>query len=97
MTRLEIRTDAARDIEGAAFWYEARRPDLGVKFTDEARLLLGRIAENPLQFPIVYRQFRRALMHRFPFAIYFRVVGDNASVIAVMDLRRNTSHWRRRT
>jgi plasmid stabilization system protein ParE len=94
--RLEIRADAAEDLEEAALWYEARRPDLGTEFTDEARSLLRRIAENPLHFPVVYRDARRALLNRFPFAIYFRFVGEDALVIAVMDLRRKASRWRSR-
>ena len=96
MTRLEILAEAAWDLEEAANWYESRRPDLGIGFTDEARFLLLRIEENPRQFPIVYRDARRALMSRFPFAIYFRLVGNIALVIAVMDLRRKASRWRRR-
>ena len=70
MTRLEVLADAALDLEKAAFWYESQRPDLGVDFTNEARSLLKRIEENPLQFPVIYRDARRALMNRFPFAIY---------------------------
>ncbi len=61
-----------------------------------SRRIHVRIEENPRQFPIVYRYARRALLSRFPFAIYFRLVGDIALVIAVMDLRRKASRWRRR-
>jgi plasmid stabilization system protein ParE len=93
VTRLEILAEAAWDLEEATDWYESQRPGLGAGFTDEARSLLLRIEENPLQFPIVWRDARRALMNRFPFAVYFRLVGDVALVVAVMDLRRKVSRW----
>jgi hypothetical protein len=90
---LEILPEAAWDLEEAANWYESQRPGLGIGFTDDARSLLMRIEENPLQFPIVRRDARRALMNRFPFAVYFRLVGDIVLVAAVMDLRRKASRW----
>ena len=96
MTHLEVRPEAAEDLEKAANWYEARRPNLGTEFVDEARSQFFRIVENPLQFPIVFRDVRRVLMQRFAYAVYFRVVGDEALVLAVMDLRRKESRWQRR-
>lgn len=96
MTRLEVLAEAAWDLENAAFWYESQRLGLGGEFTDEARSLLKRIEESPLQFPIVYRDARRALMSRFPFAVYFRLVEDRGLILAVMDLRRKASRWQTR-
>lgn len=96
MTILEIRPKASADLEEAAIWYESRRTGLGLEFLDEADSLKFRIAENPRQFPVVFRDARRALMNRFPFAIYFRLIDDRVLVVAVMDLRRRASRWRSR-
>jgi hypothetical protein len=85
MIRIEVFAEAALDLERAAFWYESQRSDLGTEFTNAARSLFERIEENPLEFPVVYQDARRALMNRFPFAIYFRLVGDRGLVVAVMD------------
>jgi len=96
VTHLEVRPEAAEDLEKAANWYEAQRPNLGAEFVDEARSQFLRVVENPLQFPIVFRDVRRVLMQRFPYAVYFRLTGNNALAIAVMDLRRKESRWQRR-
>lgn len=96
MTRLEVLAEAAWDLEKAAFWYESQRMGLGGEFTDEARTLLKRIEENPLEFPVVYRDARRALLSRFPFAVYFRLVEEGGLILAVMDLRRKASRWQSR-
>ena len=96
MTQLDFRSRAAGDLEEAAVWYESQRAGLGFEFLDEAEFQPLRIVENPRQFPIVYRHTERALLKRFPFSIYFRLVGDRALIVAVMDLRRKASRWRSR-
>lgn len=96
MTKLDFRPRAAADLEEAAIWYESQRTGLGFEFLDEAESLATRIAETPRQFPFVYRDTRRALMSRFPFAIYFRLIDERALIVAVMDLRRKASRWRKR-
>jgi plasmid stabilization system protein ParE len=96
VTKLDFRPRAAADLEEAAIWYESQRTGLGFQFLDETENLALRIAETPRQFPIMYRDTRRALMKRFPFAIYFRLIGERALIVAVMDLRRKASRWRRR-
>ncbi len=95
MTKLDVRPRAAADLEEAVIWYESQRTGLGLEFLEEAESLALRIAETPRQFPVVYRDARRALMRRFPFAIYFRLIGERALIVAVMDLRRKASRWRR--
>ncbi|PYR16118.1 MAG: hypothetical protein DMF94_29320 [Acidobacteria bacterium] len=35
------------------------------------RTTFARIEEAPQQFPIVSRAFRRAIVHRFPFGVFF--------------------------
>ena len=96
MTRIEVRPAAALDLEVAAEWYESQRNGLGDEFLTEADRLKSRIAENPRQFPVVYRDARRALLRRFPFAIYFRLLSNRALIVAVSDQRMNPSRWRRR-
>jgi hypothetical protein len=96
MIRLEVLAEAASDLESAAIWYDSQRSNLGDEFTGAVRSLLKRIEENPLQFPVVYKDARRALMNRFPFAIYFRLAEDRGLVVAVMDLRRKASRWKGR-
>jgi plasmid stabilization system protein ParE len=63
------------------------------------RLLIiwwGRIAENPLAFPRAHGEIRRATLHRFPYAIYFRLAGDEVVVLAVHG-RQDPRRWQRRT
>ena len=91
-----VRSSAEADVREAAFWYESKREGLGVEFTLELDSLYERIAKNPEQFPAIEQRTRRALLRRFPYAVYF-VVGDAAVVvIAVLHQHRQPGAWRAR-
>lgn len=68
MTDIELRPAAAKDLEEAAQWYENQRSGLGSEFLDAVRSALNSILENPEQFPVLYRNTRRALVRRLAFA-----------------------------
>lgn len=85
------------DLQEAATWYEERRDGLGLAFLDEVLAAFDAIEERPAHYPIVHRQIRRALMHRFPFGVYYRVETDRLVVIAVMHGSRHPRRWQSRT
>jgi plasmid stabilization system protein ParE len=89
-----VRPEAQRDIEGAAFWYERQRPGLGDRFSHELDQMLERIRENPFQFPEVGQGVRRVLLHRFPYAVYFRTSEAMFAVVAVLHQYRHPSAWK---
>lgn len=93
---LRVRPEAARDIEEAASWYEQQRYGLGHEFLDEVLKTYTRIVDQPVLFPTVHRKTRRALIHRFPFGVYYRAEEFFIVVIAVWHGRRNPQHWKRR-
>ena len=94
--RLIIRPEAQRDIWEAAHWYEAQGPGLGARFTNTLDKLMKRITAFPLQFPAVEEEVRRALLHRFPYAVYFVIADDGIVVIAVLHQRRHPDTWKQR-
>lgn len=96
MADLIVRPSAEADVRDAAFWYESKREGLGAEFALELDALYERIAENPRQFPEISEGVRRALLRRFPYAVYF-VIGDDAPVIvAVLHQHRRREALRQR-
>jgi plasmid stabilization system protein ParE len=59
-------------------------------------VLVARIADNPLAFPRVHHETRRAVLSRFPYAVYFRAA-DEAVVVLAIHGRQHPSRWRRRS
>lgn len=51
MTEIGFRPAAAKDLEEAAEWYEAKQSGLGDEFLEAVRVVLNAIGENPRQFP----------------------------------------------
>jgi hypothetical protein len=75
-------------------WYESKRLGLGREFGQELNRIVERIAAGPLQFPRVDGETRRAVLSRFPYAVYFRVA--DAAVVLAIHGRQHPSRWRRR-
>lgn len=95
--KVHLRPEAETDIEDAAKWYERQREGLGQDFLDDVLIALGTISENPNIHPVVHRQTRRVVVHRFPFGIFYRVEEDSVVVLAVMHGSRHPRRWKKRT
>ncbi|MGO9933485.1 MAG: type II toxin-antitoxin system RelE/ParE family toxin [Steroidobacteraceae bacterium] len=93
---VRLRPEAEQDLSEAARWYEEQRLGLGQEFLDEALSAFTAIAERPLASSAVYGSLRRALLHRFPFGVFFLVDGDEAVVIGVLHGSRHPRRWKSR-
>jgi plasmid stabilization system protein ParE len=91
-----VRPAAAADIDEAFLWYEGQREGLGHDFLTAAQKLIDAIADQPLRYPVVRRNTRRALLRRFPYTIYYRLYGDIVVVVACMHGRRSPRRWQSR-
>jgi plasmid stabilization system protein ParE len=88
--------DAKADFIRAFDHYESQRPGLGDEFTEEIVATLDRIADHPYQYALVYRDAREALVHRFPFAIYYYIEPARIGVYSVFHTSRDPRNWKSR-
>lgn len=94
--RLVFRPEAEAELLDARAWYERERFGLGAVFAAAVETTITAILQDPLAYPRVKGDTRRALVRRFPYAVYFRPIDDEIIVLAVMHGRRNPRHWRSR-
>jgi plasmid stabilization system protein ParE len=94
--RLVFRPEAEAELLGARAWYEGERVGLGAIFAAAVETTVTAILQNPLAYPRVKGDTRRALVRRFPYAVYFRPIGDEIVVLALMHGRRLPRRWRSR-
>jgi len=94
---VHFRPDAETDIANAAAWYETQGAGLGAEFLDEILATCNSIAENPQIYPHVHRGARRAVIHKFPFGIYYKIESGLVTIIAVMHGSRDPNKWKNRT
>ena len=93
-----IFTQAARaELIEAQDWYEGEATRLGRRFRRAIGALVERMTDNLRQFPIVFKNVRRALLRRFPYSLFFVVEDDALTVIACFHASRDPSHWQKRT
>lgn len=65
---LVIRRRALGEIQRARREYS--QLGSGGRFFEELELVLGATRAMPLRFPIVYGEVRRALLRRYPYAVF---------------------------
>jgi plasmid stabilization system protein ParE len=91
--RLRIRSDARRDVLSARRWYERQSAGLGDRFGEELAAAISSIHEQPFLYATIYRNVRRAMTRRFPYAVYFIVDRDRISVLRVLHQARDPRVW----
>jgi plasmid stabilization system protein ParE len=90
MTReLIVRPEAEADIKQAFEWYESRIVGLGSEFLLVLDAAFSSILRNHLSYPVVYKNVRRALTRRFPFAVFFVVEESRVVVLSVFHVKRD--------
>ncbi len=70
-------------------WYEEKATGLGEDFLRMAYACAGELQQNPLMYPKVYGEFRRRLIRRFPYGIYFRLKEREVIVFSVFHCARD--------
>jgi plasmid stabilization system protein ParE len=93
---LVVRPAAAADLDEAFLWYEAQRDGLGEEFLNAVTRIMSGLAESPRQYPVVYRDTRRALVRRFPYSVFYRVLESDVVVVACFHGSRDPETWRGR-
>jgi plasmid stabilization system protein ParE len=63
--------EAVTDINHAYWWYEEQRRGLGEDFLICIETALDQVRNHPKNYPMRFDAFRRVLVRRFPYAIYF--------------------------
>ena len=73
-----------------------RWPGLGEELLAAVEHTVQVIASNPEAFPLVHRDARRALLSRFPSALYYRLGPEYVIVVGCFHAKRNPRTWHSR-
>lgn len=93
---IRLRPQAEAELIEAVLWYEARGPGLGAEFGRAFEAALSAIERNPLAFPILLKNARRALLRRFPYSIVYTVSEKEIVILACFHAKRNPRRLRER-
>ncbi len=96
-SRIRLSAAAQRDIVAAKEWYaEQQVPNLDLRFQRELESVFEKMETFPAGYPVVYKDVRRANLHRFPYAVFYHLRDDNPYVLAVVHHARHPRVWKRR-
>ena len=88
--------EADAELTEARRWYSHQRKNLDLEFMQCIDDALSRVVKNPYSFPIVYQGLRRAVVRRFPFALFYEVGSEELQIVAVFHSRRDPEIWKAR-
>ena len=91
-----VRPEAEREIQEAFDWYEERSEGLGTEFLRAADACLSGVRRNPDAYQAVHNEVRRALLRKFPYALFYLVRADTIIVLACFHVKRSPADWQRR-
>ena len=91
-----LRRLAQAEFDVAADWYDSRRSGRGAAFTAAVRQVLSAIGSQPETYPEVYGDVREAPVPGYPYAVYYRPLTGQVSVLAVFHTSRDPAEWQKR-
>ena len=90
---LIVAPEAELDVADAYGWYEARRVGLGEEFLSAVDASVAYIRRNPKANSTVRGEYRRCLVRRFPYAVFYEYSELAVTVYAVLHTSRNPDKW----
>jgi toxin ParE1/3/4 len=94
--RVVVRPSAKRDIREARKWYRKISSDLSDDFVASLDEAIDLAQTYPLAFHQVHRTFRRVLLRRFPYALFYHLGENRITVVAVLHQARDPELLRER-
>ena len=94
--KLVVAPEAELDIAEAYVWYERRRIGLGEEFLSSVDACMEGIRRQPEMYPLVHEIYRRALIRRFPYAVFYEFAESTVTVYSVFHTSRDQEKWRQR-
>ncbi len=93
---LILAPEAEQDVAEAYAWYEGRRAGLGEDFLSCVDACIQAICRTPEMHAKVHEDFRRAVVRRFPYVVFYEYVGQTVTVYCVFHTSQDPEKWRRR-
>jgi len=93
---VRVRAIARREIDAAFTWYRTHSPSAAQAFLNAVDDAMRSIADAPERYPLVRGHLRRILLHRFPYAVYYKVYPAVITIVGVIHGHRHPRNWLRR-
>ena len=96
MKRLRLTPEAELDVDEAHLWYHRQAPGRAAAFLAAVDSSLASIQRQPEAYALVDPTMRRALLRRFPYAVFYEIRPAEIVVYGVFHGVRDPRAWQRR-
>ena len=94
---LIIVPEAQQDLEDAYNWYEGHKFGLGEEFLSCVDAGVQALYRSPNLYPKIFKEYRRALIRRFPYAIFYEYTDQKLLIIySFFHTSQEPNKWRKR-
>ena len=87
------RRKVGRDLAGGFGYYEGQSEGLGERFLAAVDSAFDAIERYPEMFSRVHGEVRRAVISKFPYAVFFRIDPKRVVVLTVLHTARDPKLW----
>lgn len=94
--KLNVLAIAEADMLMAMAWYDAQYPGLGNSFLEQVDVTFAGILKHPELYQVLFGTIRRAVLHRFPYSVLYRVRDPFIDILGVLPSRSDPAMIRSR-
>ena len=88
--------EALEELDQALEWLAKGSNWTPVRLLSEYDSHVAQIKQRPESFRFAHQGYRRLNLHRFPYAIIYRLRASDIYIIAVMHQKRHPDYWKHR-
>ncbi|HEY3128553.1 MAG TPA: type II toxin-antitoxin system RelE/ParE family toxin [Acidobacteriota bacterium] len=94
--KARLTLEAEKDLDAAIVWYDLKARGLGDEFLRCIDACIASLERYPETHPIVHEETRRALVRRFPYAIFYEIEKREIIIYGIYHCARDPKSWRRK-
>ena len=94
LAKLIVAPEAEQDLAEAHAWYEQQRAGLGEEFMSCVDACVQSLRRTPKMHQFVYKNYRRGLVRRFPYAVFYDYENKTVTVYCIFHTSRDPAKWK---
>lgn len=93
MSSVSFHKAARNELLEARDYYDNLVYGLGKLFVNEIERCLNIIKVNPLAYPVLQKNIRKAVLLKFPYSLLYKSEKETTIILAVMHQKRKPQYW----
>ena len=91
-----VRREAQLEVQEAFQYYQDKSEGLGFEFLRSLDAVLQSVKRNPIAYQTIYKETRRVLLRKFPYALFYMIEENRIIIIPCFHQKRSEIDWLQR-